>query len=196
VTSAIFLRGARGDEYVIVAKHDVLDMWSHFSRLSFIDSLGDAAIHAILRDRPRWMFYSAFDDLHADREHLRFALDQVLESGRLVPVRIEPVWRRIEPPPSVRLRDLIKPKPEDPHTTDPARPTPAEQTFTYELRLVDEVGVPIDGVPLSLSVSGSSRRLTTDGDGRVRVDDATTGTALAQLPDINALRDVLRHFLA
>src|SRR5690606_25470654 len=132
-----------------------------------------------------------FDDVHSDREHLLFALEQALRSGRLVPVRIEPVWRGLDPPPSVMLRDLIKPRSEDP-PADPVRPTHTQETFAYELRLVDEIGVPIEGVPLSVSVSGAPRRLVTGSDGRVRVDDATTSSALAQPTDVQALRDVLR----
>lgn len=83
-----------------------------------------------------------------------------------MPVRMEPVWRGLERQPSVMLRTSSSPHPTT--RADPVRPTRAEETFAYELRLVHEIGVPIDGVPLSLRVSGSSRRLTTDGDCRVQ----------------------------
>jgi hypothetical protein len=114
MTSAIFLRGARGDEYVVVAASDALDMRSEWDRRRFIDDFGEAAIHAIVVERPRWLALTAFDDPHADQEYLEFALDESLRFGRLVPVRIEPTWRRLDPLPSVMLRDLIKPRPHGP----------------------------------------------------------------------------------
>ena len=70
-------------------------------RRRFVEDVGEATIRAITFERPQWRRPTAFDDPHADRERLHFALDEALRSGRLVPVRIEPVWRGLDPPPSV-----------------------------------------------------------------------------------------------
>lgn len=96
---------------------------------------------------------------------------------------------RIDP---IRPRLPDEPRYEPPAPLDPDRRVKLKETMWYELRLVDERGVPVEDVTLSLSVSGSPRRLTTDADGRVRIDDGTTGFAMAWIPDIVPLRDALR----
>lgn len=177
MTSAIFLRGARGGEYVIVAKHDVLDMWSDWNRRRFIDDVGEATIRALINAPPRWLGFGAFDDPYAGRESLEFALDEVLRFGRLVPVRIEPTWRRIDPPPSVRLRDLIGTRPDEP--TEPLRPTPrpespdrpsaatdAQEEVLLGVRLVLDDGASLNGTQVILRApGGATAEVVTDPEG-------------------------------
>ena len=192
MTSAIFLRGERGDEYVIVLTADVINPRSRFQLQLFLDQLDERTLDTIAARGFRGLAGGRFDRWSYILEQ-RDAVAEALVYGDLVAARIEPTYLPLEPPPSVRLSDLIGTRThDDTPPASPARPTPSEQTFTYELRLVDELGVPIDGIPISLSVSGSPRQLVTDGDGLVRVDDATTTTSLAQLTDLPALRDAMR----
>ena len=194
MTSAIFLRGERGDEYVIVLTSDLVDPRSRLQLELFLRELDERALDAIAGRRFRALAGGAFNPNHwFDVFEQRDAVADALAYGGLVAARIEPTYLPLEPPPSVRLADLIGTRTDDDRRpASPARPNPTEQTFTYELRLVDELGVPIDDVPISLRVSGSPRQLVTDGDGRVRVDDATTSTSLAQLSDLPVLREALR----
>lgn len=62
---------------------------------------------------------------------------------------------------------------------------------TFIVRVVDELGEPVDGVPLSIAVAGKSNPLTTSG-GIARLDDAAAGEAQLTFTDLGALRELLR----
>ncbi len=106
-------------------------------------------------------------------------------AGRLV-VRPIHVYRpTVEPRASVNvsnLADLARP--------ESSQPTPATTTW-FEVQLVDEIGDPIADVPLSMLVDGARRSLTTDGSGKVRVDDAELGSAVVYIVDPPALREAV-----
>jgi outer membrane protein OmpA-like peptidoglycan-associated protein len=87
--------------------------------------------------------------------------------------------RREEPPPYVL-----------PEPLDPGGPTKLKDTFIYEVRLVDELGEPIEDV--LLRVSADSPPMRTDADGRIRYDDGSSSNALARFPDPKGLREALR----
>jgi outer membrane protein OmpA-like peptidoglycan-associated protein len=87
-------------------------------------------------------------------------------------------------PPRPRPPPYVPPQP-----LDPGPPTKLRDTFVHEVRLVDELGEPIEGVLLRVA---DSLPMRTDGDGRIRYDDAPSGTALARFPDPKALREALR----
>ena len=189
MTSAIFLRGARGDEYVVVEASDVLDLWGNWKLGRFLSSYGDAVLHAVSRQRPHWAWRTALDDPQAEPEWMLDELAHTLGTGRVVVVRVEPIWRGLDEQPSVMLRDLIKTHPEGPTTVEPDRPSRTQHT-TFEVRLVDELGEPIAGVPVRVS-AGGDRQLTTDGSGVVRVDDAEVSFGSAQITSYAVLREEL-----
>jgi outer membrane protein OmpA-like peptidoglycan-associated protein len=194
MTDGVYIRGQRGDIYLMVGDFDVLELTDEDEARSLLESLGENVADLL---EPRSL--SSFDlddagDPTVAREELIRTLAAEISSGRLVPVRVDPPFRGLDPVRSVPLSDLVEPRSDPP--PDPLRPggktSPVEKTLSYELRLVDELGVPIEDASLSLSVSGASRRLVTDADGRTRVDDATTGFAIAQVVELGALRDALR----
>jgi outer membrane protein OmpA-like peptidoglycan-associated protein len=88
------------------------------------------------------------------------------------------VRRREEPPPYVL-----------PEPLDPGGPTKLRDTFIYEVRLVDELGEPIEDVLLRVVDSDPMR---TDADGRIRYDYGSSSNALARFPDPKGLRKALR----
>jgi hypothetical protein len=94
---------------------------------------------------------------------------------RRPPIDLRP---REEPPP------YVLPKP-----LDPGGPIKLRDTFIYEVRLVDELGEPIEDVPLRVVDSDPMR---TDADGRIRYDDGSSSNALARFPDPKGLRESLR----
>jgi outer membrane protein OmpA-like peptidoglycan-associated protein len=87
-------------------------------------------------------------------------------------------------PPRPRHPPYVPPQP-----LDPGGPTKLKDTFVHEVRLVDELGEPIDDVLLRVADSPPIR---TDSDGRIRYDDASSGNALARFPDPKGLRKALR----
>jgi outer membrane protein OmpA-like peptidoglycan-associated protein len=88
------------------------------------------------------------------------------------------VRRREEPPPYVL-----------PEPLDPGGPIKLRDTFIYEVRLVDELGEPIEDVLLRVVDSDPMR---TDADGRIRYDHGSSSNALARFPDPKGLRKALR----
>ena len=73
----------------------------------------------------------------------------------------------------------------------PPKPESDKEPTWYEVRVVDELGEPIAGLPLVLEVSGK-HPLVTDGDGRVRLDGIYPSMGHARIEDLAALRDLVR----
>jgi outer membrane protein OmpA-like peptidoglycan-associated protein len=94
---------------------------------------------------------------------------------RRPPIDLRP---REEPPPYVL-----------PEPLDPGGPIKLRDTFIYEVRLVDELGEPIEDVLLRVVDSDPMR---TDADGRIRYDDGSSSNSLARFPDPKGLREALR----
>jgi outer membrane protein OmpA-like peptidoglycan-associated protein len=184
MSDPVWVRGSFGEQFVFVDGHEILELRTEAEARGFLEELGEKALEAV---DPNVLPPGLRADFEASssREDRLTVLAQMLSSGQFTIVRLQRPFRRLDPIKSVRLSDLIEPKPDDP-------PAKVKETFAYEVRIVDELGDPVVGVPVSLSVSGSPRRLDTDGDGRVKVDDGTTGTSVAQLPDLVALQDALR----
>jgi outer membrane protein OmpA-like peptidoglycan-associated protein len=67
------------------------------------------------------------------------------------------------------------------------------KTSWFEVRLVDEIGEPISGIPLVVFVDGERQNHDTDGDGKVRIDDAELGTAYVDFADPSKLYDDLKE---
>lgn len=62
----------------------------------------------------------------------------------------------------------------------------------FEIQVVDEVGAPIDGIDLTLTVDGTPRKVTTAGGGKARVDRASGGFASAAVANLQQLRDTMK----
>ncbi|MGE0325797.1 MAG: OmpA family protein [Polyangiaceae bacterium] len=75
-----------------------------------------------------------------------------------------------------------------------AAPSTSVEPTWFELTLVDEVGQGLDGQEIGFSVSGKQQQLPTNGTGTARLDDvqAASSFASARLPDIAALKEVLK----
>jgi hypothetical protein len=184
MSDAVWVRGYFGEQYVLVDGHEILELRTEAEARHFLEELGEKAIEAV---DPKAMPPGLRADFEASstREDQLTVLAQMLSSGQFRIVRLQRPFRRLDPIKSVPLSSLLPPKVDEP-------PAKVKDTFAYEVRIVDELGEPVEGVPVSLSVSGSPRRLETDGDGRVKVDDATSGASVVTLPDLVALRDALR----
>jgi outer membrane protein OmpA-like peptidoglycan-associated protein len=184
MSDAVWVRGYFGEQFVLVDGHEILEMRTEAEARHFLEELGEKAIEAV---DPNALPPGLRADFEASstREDQLTVLAQMLSSGQFSVVRLQRPFGKLDPVKSVRLSDLIEPKVDEP-------PAKVKDTFAYEVRIVDELGEPVAGVPVSLSVSGSPRRLETDGDGRVKVDDATSGASVVTLPDLVALQDALR----
>jgi hypothetical protein len=100
--------------------------------------------------------------------------------ARVMPIEARPR----NDPPRPRHPPYIPPQP-----LDPGGPIKLEDAFSYEVRLGDELGLPIDGVVLAVSGSPPIR---TDADGRIRHDEGSSSHGLARFPDPRGLRKALR----
>ncbi len=80
----------------------------------------------------------------------------------------------------------------DPSTHAPSPPNgdPSTQTAPFEARVVDELGEPVEGVPLSFFVDGSRYAATTDASGSARIE-ATSGAGTVSIDSPETLLDVL-----
>jgi len=107
--------------------------------------------------------------------------------------RPTPLGPETEPP---------QPEPDTPSATggDPSThappapgpgPSPEEDTAVFEMRVVDEVGEPVEGVALSFFVDGSEHPATTDGSGVAQVEAAGRAGTVS-LGDSGALVELLR----
>jgi outer membrane protein OmpA-like peptidoglycan-associated protein len=175
-----------GSEILLVEHTEILEIDGEAQARRFLEELGEKVVDSV---DPRALpsgLRSDFEGAGENRDEQLAVLAQMLSSGQFAVVRLQRPFRRLDPVRSVPLSSLRRTDVEDP------APTKVKETFAYEVRVVDELGEPVAGVPVSLSVSGSSRRLVTDGDGRVKVDDGTTGSSVVQLPDFAALQDALR----
>ena len=81
--------------------------------------------------------------------------------------------------------------PPPPPAPKPA-PAPVEGTTWFSLRVLDEVGDPLDGLKVTYSVGGERKVVTTNGAGIARVDGVTAGFASAALDSLDAVREKLR----
>lgn len=77
------------------------------------------------------------------------------------------------------------------HAPIPPGPGPRSDTAWFEARVVDEVGEPIEGVPLTFFCDGSSHRATTDASGTARID-APSGAGTVTFEDQPGLLEFLR----
>jgi outer membrane protein OmpA-like peptidoglycan-associated protein len=185
MSDPVWVRGHFGEQYVLVDGHEILDLRTEAEARRFLEELGETALDSLDPHALPPGLRSDFESARGNREDQLAVLAQMLGSKQFTLVRLQRPFRRLDPIKSVPLSSLLPPKVDEP-------PAKEKETFAYEVRIVDELGEPVEGVPLSLSVSGSPRRLETDGDGRVKVDDATSGASVVQLPDLTALQDALR----
>ena len=77
------------------------------------------------------------------------------------------------------------------HGPDPGSGAGTAGQTWYEVRLVDGAEAPLVGVDVTISCDGEREQLTTDGDGRVRLDDATARSATISIPTGDGLSSAL-----
>lgn len=121
------------------------------------------------------------------QDELRKTARQALEAGAL---SLQPFRTQLRPICDVTpLIESLEAAPlDEPNADDQV----AETTTWFEVRVVDELGEPLEGLELTLFVDGADRRMTTDGDGKARVDNAELSHATATIADIDALRELVR----
>ncbi|HET6582919.1 MAG TPA: OmpA family protein [Nannocystaceae bacterium] len=79
----------------------------------------------------------------------------------------------------------------DPTDLESVEPLPPETTW-FSIRVVDEVGDPIDGVDLEFDVLGETTSIATDGAGRARLDGQEGGSALVSVRSTSRLSTALK----
>lgn len=121
-------------------------------------------------------------------------------SSIVLPLRAEvepeaprPVGPDPEPDRPTPTPDSPSPTGTDPSTQAPSPPGPTPQSDTawFEVRVVDEIGEPIDGVPLAFFCDGSNHPATTDASGTARID-STPGAGTVTVEDQPGLLERLR----
>lgn len=73
----------------------------------------------------------------------------------------------------------------------PSKPPKVDETTWFEIQVVDDIGTPIDKLDMTMTIDGTPRRITTDGAGVARVDQARAGYGSAEVASIQQLRDLL-----
>ena len=127
--------------------------------------------------------YSPFE-LSGDRwcQEVRRTFEQAAQSGHL---HVEVMQR-----PRVAVRQEA-PKPHPTMALRPQEPPPEPSWF--EVRLVDEVGEPLDGVELSFSSGSTKNTLTTNGDGVARFMALDASFGSVHVVSTSALREKLQE---
>ena len=100
----------------------------------------------------------------------------------------------VEPePPDETPTDGPAPMGGDPstHAPTPPGPTPQADTASFEVRVVDELGEPVEGVPLTFFCDGTSLPSVTDASGVARIE-AARGPGTVTFDDPDGLVDLLR----
>jgi len=119
---------------------------------------------------------SGWKDTH---ERVSEALERAVRFGRL---RVE----RIEAPLPLLVDD------DDAPDTQPEPPPPDDEGKSwFEVSVVDEVGMPVDGIELAFGFGGDRRIVTTDGRGVARVDDIDGSTGSVRIASVAAVREKL-----
>lgn len=82
----------------------------------------------------------------------------------------------------------------EPEPLPPPTPSPQKEPTTFVLRVVDELGEPLVGIPIHMLVDGETLALQTDDKGIVRADSTWGASfASARIADIEATGDMLRE---
>ena len=94
------------------------------------------------------------------------------------------------------LRDALPLSPEafldaTPDTVRQLAPQEPEGTTRFELRVLDEAGVPIDGLEIEFSVGGTRKKVTTNGSGVARFDGADASFGSARVVSRAALEEIV-----
>jgi len=121
----------------------------------------------------------------ATREEIGEWLAGALVAKSVVAVRTRRKPPTLDAPIETDLRDLVRPTPGE----DEIRP---QSTTWLELRVVDEVGEPVPGVPIRIR-AGDEVVVETNADGVARLEEATTSFGSAQIGSASGLHDVLRE---
>lgn len=67
-----------------------------------------------------------------------------------------------------------------------------DETTWFEVRVLDELGQPLEGLALRLFVDGIDHRVSTNASGTARIDGATLSNATVTIDDLGALRSVVQ----
>lgn len=104
------------------------------------------------------------------------------------------VVRRALFPAHERGHELVEVPPVEvpPHTIEPhPKGIDDEERTWFEVRVVDEIGFSVAGLPVVVAAPGDDDRAT-DGGGVARVDGARVGIGHARIDDLAAARSILR----
>jgi len=123
--------------------------------------------------------------IHPDHleAHIGPRLRRALDLGEIVILAPRP-----NPLPAAPGRAPTLPK-APPKAPEPK--APREETTWFSIRVLDEIGAPIDGIELYITEAGARRTLETNSDGVARLDGARTSFAHVEIGSIEALREKL-----
>ncbi len=105
--------------------------------------------------------------------------------------KVEPTPLRPDPKPQRPETPLPSGTDPSTHAPTPPGPTPNVDAASFEVRVVDELGEPIEGVPVTFFVDGTSHSATTDAGGIARAD-ASPGAGTVTFDDDAGLLEILR----
>jgi hypothetical protein len=160
--------GHGGERYLLVDAFDLVRIGDDQDAQRFLDGLPDGTVERL---DARSFERLRLPDLRpgASPEEARAVLAAAIGSGRLVAVRLQPAYGRLDPVRSVRLSDLIDPK-DDP-VPIPA-PAPVVRPTWIEIRLLGRHDVSFPGAPIEVRLpDGTVRTEVLDGDSWWRAHD-------------------------
>ncbi len=88
----------------------------------------------------------------------------------------------------VPIDGLMDPFEDDPVPVEPLPP----QTSRFEIRVIDDIGDPVDGLDLTFEVLGEAQNVRTDGRGIARIDGMEGNSAHVTVVSTSRLQDIMR----
>ena len=156
-------------------------------RIRNLDETKAAALTQRILDDPRNLgaLREALGRPAASREDIAEWLSGALTADTTVALRTGRKPPVFDTPDETDLRDFVGPDADE----DDPRPSP---TTWLELRLVDEVGDPLPGVPVRIR-AGDETTVNTDAQGVARLEEATTSFGTARISNTEVLHGLLRE---
>jgi len=162
--------------------------------------LGVCAEHPHIRDvlldvcetRYEMFLFPRHRETHVSEQVIRDEVQKQLERtiwfGTLTIHQVDDRWWERMPPPEI----TTPPRKKEPRVIPPRRepPPPVEKTW-FSAQFVDESGLWIDGLSVTMKVGGTSHALTTDKAGVVKLAEQTHSTAVVWVADIPQAEKIL-----
>lgn len=185
------VRNHFGEEIILVDGSEVFELRTEREARRFLEELGDEAVDSVdARALPSGLRRDF--EASASPEDRISVLAQLLSSGQFTVVRLERPFHPLEPIRSVRLADLIEPRPKvdsPPPTSITDEPALGEVGAVFDLLVIDRAGRPLfDALIEVRDPSGLARMLALSSQGHLRIDDlGSSGVCSVTLPPPHAM---------